>query len=383
MHILRRSLLVFITPLFTLTLFAAALDWGIIKTVGHPASVKKIVAESGIYDTVIPNLLNQSKQITSNVGNIPLSDPSIQQAANQIFSPGYVKQQSETIIDSIYAWLDGKTAQPEFRIDLSGAKNDFANAVAGQVQQRVAGLPKCTSRTTATTFDVYNATCLPSGVTPIAVAKTTHDSIVSGQGFLNNQVISAASVSSNGSNQSVFANQLKSVPTQYQRAKKTPIILLLLALLLGAGIVLLNTSRLKGLRHVGITLLLVGLFMLMFSCGLNRAVSSQIVPKIGNLNGVNSAIKDKLKIVVTDMSQRIDKNYWAFGGIYAALGAVALAAPLIGRSKIKGHLPKPAEITGGYQNPHASEAVPLQQTSAAQPRHSSARPPQRTRIKIQ
>ncbi|MBX4199504.1 hypothetical protein KW789_01270 [Candidatus Saccharibacteria bacterium] len=376
MHILRRSLLVIITPLFTALLFAAALDWGIVKTIGHPSAVKQIVAESGIYDTVIPNLLSQSKQITSSVGIIPLTDPGIQQAANQVFSPAYVARQSDTIIDSIYAWLDGKTAQPEFKIDLSGPKADFANTVAGQVQQRVSSLPKCTTRTSATTFDVYNATCLPVGVTPIAVAKTTHDSILSGQGFLNNQVISAASVSSNGSNQSVFANQLKGAPAQYQRAKKTPIILILLTIIVATGIVLLSTSHLKGLKHVGITLLLVGLLMLVFSWGLNKAVATQIAPKISNLNGVNPAIKDKLKVVITDISQRIDKNYWAFGGIYTVLGAVALAAPMIIRPKIKGHLPTPAETTGGYHTLHASEAIPTHQSAAASP-------PQKTRIKIQ
>src|SRR5665213_3776080 len=107
MDILKKLALGVLSPLFIVLLFATAFDIGFVRTATHPVTVKKLVAESGIYDSVVPSVLQQTKSIQTDVGTISASDPAIQKAANAAISPQFVKQNTETAIDSVYKWLDG------------------------------------------------------------------------------------------------------------------------------------------------------------------------------------------------------------------------------------------------------------------------------------
>lgn len=328
MLIVKKIGLAILSPLFIFLLFATAFDIGFVRIAAHPENVKKLVAESGIYDSVVPNVLRQTGSISTSYGNIPVSDPAVQKAINASLPPGYIQQNTELAIDNIYQWLDGKIAQPNFKIDFTGAKTLFANNIADALQKRLNALPQCSlaqSRTilAAGNFDAYNATCLPAGASPAAIAEQAKAGIVSQQDFLKDTVVNASSVKgSNG--QPLFAQpRVKDIPKQYQRLKKTPLILSALAILSGVGIVLLSSNWRKGLRHIGINLLVVGTIMLVFSWILNRTVDGSSVQKIQIGNAI---LQQDIRNLVVDVANQIDKNYWFFGGLYAALGLAALAA---------------------------------------------------------
>jgi hypothetical protein len=358
---MKRALLVIISPLLPLLLFATALDWGIVQTVGSPTDVKKIVAESGLYKNVVPSLLDQMKQLDTNVGQVPTNDPTVRQAANQSLTPAAVQSNAESAIDSIYAWLDGKTPQPNFKIDLSGVQTDFANNLAAAIEAKAAALPVCTTPYTSTSFDVYSATCLPAGLTPAAVAAQAKNDVAGGGGFIDKPVITANDVKGSDPGKSAFASQWKSLPTQYQRLKKTPYILILLTLLAAAAIILLSINRWRGLRRIGLTMVIVGLFMLFFSWGLNRANTNYIQQKI---TISNSAMQTDIRKLVTDIVQRVDKNYWTFGGIYTALGAAALASPAFIRRRNGLAQAHPAPVDADTEDPgSAKDSKPAAKSS--------------------
>lgn len=327
MQLIRKILLVLIIPLLPVFLFATAFDVGIVRVAGHPDGIKKILSDSGIYTTIVPAALDQAKQASgNNGGSVPLTNPDVQTAAKNTFTPQFVQQSTNQVIDGIYHWLDGKTAQPDFKIDLSGLKTSFAAQVGAAAEKRAASLPQCTSRAQITSFqDPFNATCLPPGLTPATAGANASSALLNGQGFLENPVITADNVKSSNSSP-LFTTKLKSVPQNYRRAKATPIILSLLTLLLIAAIISLSSSRQRGLRRVGITLLAVGIFMLAFSWGLNYAINRKALP---NIKLDNAVLSSDVKLLVTDISQAIDKNYWIFGGAYAAAGVLAIATPIV------------------------------------------------------
>ena len=344
MPIAKRIGLSILSPLFVLLLFATAFDIGFVRTATHPATVKRLVSESGIYSSVIPNVLAQTKTITTSLGEVPTSDPNIQKAANAAIPPMYIQQNTELAIDNIYAWLDGKIAQPNFQIDLSGVKTLFANNIADAAQKRLSALPACTAAQNLTIeqsgFNVYNAVCLPRFVSPAAAAEQLKSSIISQRDFLAKTNISAANIKNGSSNQSIFKDQLTNAPKQYQNAKKTPIILTILTILTCVGVVLLSRTWQIGLRHIGISLLVVGLVMLIFSWGLNRAVSTKVVPKIKVDNAI---FQQDIRSLVTDITQQIDKNYWFFGGLYTAVGAGSIISSEILRRRSRPVAINPAE----------------------------------------
>lgn len=325
MLIAKRIALAIISPLFVVLLFATAFDIGFVRTATHPPTVKKLIADSGIYNSAVTNVLNQTKTIPTIFGSIPTSDPAVQQAAHVALPPQFIQQNTELAIDEIYEWLGGQSSQPNFNIDLSGAKTLFANNIADTVQKRLNGLPKCTTAQSLAivrqgSFDAYSATCLPRGISPAAVGQGLQAAIIANQDFLKNISLNSASIKdSNG--QPIFTTKLAGAPKQYQRAKKSPWILSILTILAGAGVILLSRTRLAGLRHVGVVLLLAGLLMMLFSWGLNRTVSTKIAPKIKVDNAI---FQQDVRSLVTDITQQIDSNYWFFGGLYAGLGVATL-----------------------------------------------------------
>ncbi|HET7529033.1 MAG TPA: hypothetical protein VFJ84_02280 [Candidatus Saccharimonadales bacterium] len=335
MNIARKAALGILSPLFVLLLFATAFDIGFINVAAHPEAVKQLVAESGVYDSIVPNILKQQGNIATPLGNISASNPAVQKAVSQAITPQEVRKNAEAAIDGVYAWLDGKTARPDFSFNLAGQQADFADSVAASVQNRLASLPACTYSQSLViarsgSFDIEHATCLPQDISAAGAARQVKTYLRNNSDFLNNMNVDAASLK-NSSGQSVFEQPgVRNIPTQYQRAKKTPVILAVLTVLAGAGIVFLSRSRQAGLRHIGLNLLVIGAVMLVFSWSLNRVMSNEITPKIRLDNAV---LQSDLRRLATDISQRIDRNYWIFGSLYAVLGAGAFAGSALSQRR--------------------------------------------------
>lgn len=320
MNFAKKTTLVLLTPIFLALLFTTALDFGILRIAGHPGSIKKVIADSGVYNNVVSNALNQAQNGAN--GDINLADPAIKTAANKALTPQVLQSSTNQIIDGVYSWLDGKTTQPNFNVDLSGAKASFADYVSQAAEAKASSLPAC-SGVLAANFDVFNADCLPAGITPAQAADQAKSSILSGQGFLDNPVISAGNFK-DSNNQNIFDTKLKNAPKQYQRAKKTPYILAVLAVLIGIALVFLRASWQSGLRHVGVVLLVVGLLMFAFAYGLHKVIDDKLVTQ---LKFDNTLLQADARSLITDLSSTIERNYYGFGIIYALLGLLAFAAP--------------------------------------------------------
>lgn len=335
MTILRRLVLFLAATLFALSLWVLAIDIGLVKTFGSSNNVKQIIADSGLYETIVPSALDQVNQEKKQVGestDVPLTDAAIKEAAQRAITPAFLKQNVETVIDSLYKWLEGKTAQPDFVIDLAPIKANLADYVAETIQQRLIGLPVCPTNTSAQNFDYYNAGCLPKGVSAAAAAGQVKNEIANSQDFLGDTTYTAADIKSPDGNKPIFSGQLKDVPRAFQGFKASPLYLAILAVVAGLGVILLSTSRRRGIRRVGITLLTIGVLVLLFAWLLNYGSNRGL----RDFDFENKVLQDNVSSLITDVSQAIGKSYWTIGGIYAGVGALAiLGAVFIGRGKKK------------------------------------------------
>ena len=368
--------MVILSPIFVALLFVTAVDVGVVRTVSHPASVEKILSGSGIYNSLVPALTKQAGQSNGAGGQIDLTNPAIQQAVQQSFTPTLIQTDVNTALNSIYKWMDGTTTLPDFRIDLSGAKTAFATNVGAAAEARAKTLPACSTAFSSTNFDPFGDTCLPGVLTPAEVGTNAKDNILNGNGFLNDPVITANTVKTGNSGKSIFADQLKNVPVNYQRAKKTPIAFSVLTILLAVAIVFLYSSRSKGLRHIGITLLGVGILMLAVSWGLNKVVSTNLAP---NIKITNTVLQDKVRVLVVDLAQAVDKNLWTFGGLYSILGAGAIATPIIIKLRGGGSKKPPKSTPVAEPNDSPEPIVPTE-PEPSQPAEHTKPPAKKIRI---
>lgn len=331
MNILRKALLVFTGGLFALALWLLAVDIGLVKTFSQPDNVKKMVADSGLYGEVVPGLLEQiakENPQSADTGEVPLTNPIVKEAAQEAFSPQFLQTNVESIIDSLYNWLEGKTAEPEFNVNLEPAKLSFANLVAQKLEARLKSLPACPAGTQTQNFDYYNATCLPRGTTAAAAAQQVKGQVNGSQDFLADTAVTPADIKQSNSNQSIFEGQLKDLPQAWEHFKRSPIYLAVLAVLLSLVIILLSQSRRRGIKRVGITLLAVGIIILIFSLLLGTAGKNK------QINLDNKALSEKLNTLIEDIANNVGNSYMWLGGIYTALGLAAVAGTMfVGRAK--------------------------------------------------
>lgn len=348
MSIVRKMVLAFIAPLLFVLLLATAFDFGVMRIVGSPDSIKQTLAQSGVYNSVVANALEQAQNSAGATNQISLNNADVKQAAQDAFSPQVVRQSTEEVIDGVYDWLNGKTAQPDFNVNLTDNKASFAEKVGQAAQQRAFTLPTC--KVAPSSADPLNVTCLPPGVTPAQVGVQAKNAALNVQGFLEHPNITPASIKSSDSGQSVFeSGALKDAPERYQKVKKSPTILLILTVLLVLAVIFLSSTLRKGIRRVGVTLVFAGALILLFAWIIDHAVIHTVAAKI---QVDNKVLQSSVQKIAVDTLQHIDKNYWDFGALYAALGVIIVLAAGFWRRGNKAAAPAAAAV------PQASIAAP-------------------------
>ncbi len=161
--------------------------------------------------------------------------------------------------------------------------------------------------------------------------------------------------------------------------KTTPIVLAILSALTITAVIFLSATKRGGLRRVGIILVTIGVFMLLFAWGWNKVITSKVVPDI-KLD--NKVLQSKVQNLVGNVADSITKNYYIFGGAYAGLGALAIGGTMfIGKpgssKKSKSDTPK-EDKTPTKPAPAASAVTP-----APAYKMPAKRPPAKKKILVQ
>jgi hypothetical protein len=268
MHWFRKVLV----ALFALILFFTAINiaWAVAinQSIGNPEQIKTWLTNSKIYDNAVSAVLNSTQNDNDKQGSdgsISLKDPTVQQAAKEAFSPQLLQTSVNTFIDANYAWLSGKTATPDFKIDLTQAKSDFATKVGAAVTTRLTGLTVCTSQQQAMLqipVNVLTVSCRPASLDPATEgARVTGE--IKNNDFLSNPVITADTIAHDPkSNTKVYYVKAAKAPEVYQAQQKAPYILGLLAVVCILAIIFIAKPRRKGWRRIASTLLVVGILLI-------------------------------------------------------------------------------------------------------------------------
>jgi hypothetical protein len=238
----------------------------------------------------------------------------------------FIQSNSESFIDSLYAWLSGKTEQPQFTVDLTEAKQKLIDGVAAAAQNRYEGLPICTLeqvRSLGTDIDPFNAPCQPPGLASSAVQEKVRTELASNQEFLKDTVLTAEDLPKDEQGRTVTDN-LAAAPDAYNLAKSLPWLLALVSLLLAAAVVFLSDTKLRGLRSIGITLLGTGIFLFIGSFLITYAFNQANKP--GKLVQEGNDFNANIIAGLQSMSDSFNSALMRFYIAYILIGAGILLA---------------------------------------------------------
>jgi hypothetical protein len=143
---LRKSTVHLLSLVLLVSLLGLAVSTSTNLTLSSPQKVERLLDESKLYDSFASYATEQAQKSTGDRSAEATlqKNPAIKDTASTVFSPQLLKQLTDKVLESNYAWLKGETTQPNFVIDLSGAKQDFAQSVGQYVKDRLASLPPCT-----------------------------------------------------------------------------------------------------------------------------------------------------------------------------------------------------------------------------------------------
>lgn len=352
----RKGSVFLLSLLLLVTLLGSALSTSTNVTLGKPGKVETFLAQSRLYDHFIAYTTDQAKKSTGKSdqsSSVSLNDAAVLAAAKAAFPPSLIQQSVNQFIDANYAWLEGKTSKPEFTIDLTKAKEDFAQRVGKQVTTYAAGLPQCTSVQEVQQqvgVDPLDATCLPPGVDPTLLgAQVTSDISTSGD-FLSNPVITPSSINPKGNEQGKpYYQKLSQLPKAYRLSTKLPYILGALSILFALGIIFISLTRRKGFRRVGAVLALAGIILVA-----SKFIADFTLRRIEHLI-FNTANVGQLQQSLTDFLDRVESSLlktdlW-FGIGFLVLALVIFIALIATRNKG----PRKPKVPGEPANNPASE----------------------------
>lgn len=338
---MRKSFVGLLSVVLLAALLGSTLSSSAVLNLSDSTRIENWLNESKLYERFAATVIEQSKEATTDKSalatSVTDSDAAVRHAAESAFPPQLLRHNARTFIDSNYAWLEGKTETPEFAIDLSEAKLNFAEQVGAYVRSYSATLPECTPAQLAVQqnqpVDPLTATCRPPGITPeVLGAETTQKLSTSGE-FLSNPVITAQTLNprdDKGGSQPYY-KKLAKAPEMYQLGQKMPLLLGALAILSAIGIVFLSSQRRRGLRRVSIILLIAGVLLVA-----TKFVADTVFNRLEN-QIFNASTEGQLEKSLTDFAHRVETTLvntnFLFGLMLLALALLILGLLLKTRRK--------------------------------------------------
>lgn len=351
---LKRFIYYSTSGVFMLLLLALPVFFALTIVFSSPHTIQTALKQSGAYDQFVDLVLNNSAEEANDPQTEQLlNDPEIRNIAKQAFTAELLERSSNDFVQGMYDWLNGKTPEPQFTIDLTSAKTTLTEGLTTYAEERAAGLPACTAEQLQTLnlqSDLLNLPCLPPGVTPAEVGTQFSSQLLDDADFLDQPIITNQTLADQNNGQPITANT-QNIPETYKTLQNMRWVLLGATIILGVLLILARRDRRAGLRHVAWALLGATAFLV-----IALLAYWYVFTKVGTSTATNEAqtiALDGARVILTKVNTAI---CW-FAAVYAALGAGIL---LLLKYRFK--VPEPAPSTNSdIASSRSEEAKPQPQ----------------------
>lgn len=302
-----------------LALFGWVTATSLVLLVGTPVTIKKTLDSSGLYTQLPDIILDQSGSVT-NGQQVAFDDATVRSVVKSSFSATQLKSYSENFIDGTYTWLEGKSPEPTFSIDLSGARTQIAQGVADRAAERLKGLPPCTQIPTGS-LDPFTIDCLPPGIDINREKQRILNEVLANKDFLPNSHITAATLPKNEQGKT-FVQQYAAAPDYFQLLKQSPWWFVILAVLSASAFLWLAHEKRRAIRTLGRMTLATGSFILV-----PTVLFGILLPTASNslqAHVVGSAAAPALNNVIKSLVDTLTRVTIITSGVLVVIGGVTL-----------------------------------------------------------
>ncbi len=330
MNFLRRIGLTLSASLFSIAIFLFATMLSLFLVFGTPAHLEKALSQSGIYNEAGSAILekNQSKSDDT----LSLTNPTVKAAVQDALPASTVEHHVDTVIDSTYAWMQGKTVSPNFTIDLTEIKGTISTNLSKSLTTKLQSLPVCPAGTVipTSTAAILSLTCRPANVSVAKLVQAVEQQ-AEGNGIISESALTSQDIK-NADGQPVY-QQLRNVPKLYKNYVMALYVLPVIAVVTALGVIFFSKSRRIGVRRVGVTLVTTGLYATVFAL-LVLWLLHHYADNVSNQITAMASLQGKIVNVINVLASDLRRNWLIFGISYVMVGGLAwLLTHLIGRTR--------------------------------------------------
>ncbi len=289
----------------------------------NAGNIKQTLRDEDTYSKLVPAMLATAQYDgdQNTIGQLPLQEPWVQEAAQKAFPAPDLEQKGNTAIDGTFNYLEGKTSEPEFQLDFTANKQNLAAELGQSAENRLAGLPRC--MTIPESVDVFTIDCLPLGVNPSQIGDQLMQRYASDQRFLPNPVITADTLSLNtitgdqSANTTTPTASLSGLRDVYQVREVMQWFLPALMVIFGVLGIYLTHDRRKGMRILARSFLVGAVGLALFAVIVNFVLHRGI--EAVQTEAVTRDIVGPVLLSFVDQARTI---YLVFAGIGVGIAVV-------------------------------------------------------------
>lgn len=301
------------------------LAWSVVGhlTVRNESTVKGWLLEAGVYENITDTVLETAAKDTAEESgdDFDINNPIISNAVDDAFSPEYLQEKTEVVLDSVYAWLNGEAVELAFKIELAEAKIRFIDAAAKYAAEQAAELPVCTNASQIQDYDPINAKCVPPGYTPSDVESEVKSQLTANEDFLEKTSFGASDIKV-GDDEQAFSDssEAASIKKAYKYAAYAPIVFGVIALLGLVGAVLFSPRKLFGVRRTGAVLVSSGVILGIswIFLRLGQSISTANISTPTDSEASKSLIAGIIRVITQDIAGVL--IWFVLGYILAGIG---------------------------------------------------------------
>ncbi len=331
MDTLKHIVLLVSAWLFRFLIFVALFVAVGVVIFGTPNRIEKALVDSNAYQRFIPAVI-LSNQKSASLSSIPLNDPKVQQIITKAFPPQALQASTQTVIDSFYNWLKGKTPQPDYVVDFSPNVILLSRGLSNYAFGRLASLPVCLQAPAE--VDPFTATCQPKNFDFATAQAELQTALEKDGAILPQKRFTVHDLPKTGNGQTIV-ERVHYAPTLYTFVFAAPAILIGLIPLLGLFIVWLSDHKRRTVQALGYTILSTTLFLV-----LTPLIFSFVTRRLtGSLQSQPAAVGSDLQAITADVSNKLNATFNSliveFGTIAAGIGLLVIVGERMTRPKSK------------------------------------------------
>jgi hypothetical protein len=336
---LRKLIVRSFSSLLLLALVGGAVSYILNAAFSTPVKIEQWLGQGQLYENIVAMGVNQINSVNDSgaggLASINADDPLVQQAIRDSFPKPLLTQSIATFLDANYAWLQGKTNKPQFRIDLTAPTAAFAKQISQSVADHLAGVPNCTRQQLAqlVTTDLLHIVCRPAGISP-TFAATLIEQQIAASDYAAHPVITADTLNPTQggiTKTKPYYQAVSFLPTTYKIAQKLPLVFAGLGLFSLAGLFVAAPNRRKVWQILARVLIVASLLL-----SIGRVVYDISFNKLQN-QFFNNTTAGQLQQYVSDVAHQAI-NYITHldllgGAVYLFLAVMIIIGLLLTRKK--------------------------------------------------